>query len=345
MMFRQSRNSWSSGVAVKNVVLCFDQVRDPSDARATTNTTRLFGLLDQSADQLCWYRGQSLTRRHRVSPRGDERNALAVAYAFLRQHWAAGDRVFLFGSGPGGYCAQALVRLLNTVGVLPKDLDDLVEFCIGAYASPRTVRSGAEWQTVRDVVGGLVGGQSRVTPAYLGLWDATRPVSMPASAAEPLVVTSGRHALAADGAPSWHRPAPVESVSVQQAWFRGGRCDVAGGPGACEGLRRIAFDWILDGAVTAGLRLHCGANQDVPQHADALAGSARGLSLRTVPSGADVHASVEVHLQAHPEYWRRLPDHVVWTDRDWLSRGERLMARREAAPVALPQAEMASTTS
>jgi uncharacterized protein (DUF2235 family) len=329
---------------MKNVVLCFDQVREPSDARSASNATALFGLLDQSPDQVCWYRAEAVTR-HRAGARVDERAALDGAYAFLRRHWQPGDRIFVFGAGRGGYCAEALVRLLNTVGVLPRDLDDLVDFCVGAYSSPRTVRSGAQWQAVRDVVAALVGGESCETPAYLGLWDAARPVTMPAPPAEPLVVASGRLALAADGAPSLvRRPLPVRADGVEEAWFRGDHCDVAGGPGACVGLRRIAFDWVADGAKTAGLRLRAGTGHDVPQHADALAGSARGLPLRGVPSGAKLHASVEVYLQAHPAYWRRLPASVVWTDRDWLSRGERLVARTEVAPVSVPENEMASAT-
>lgn len=328
---------------MKNVVLCFDQIRDSSDARSASNATVLFNLLDQSADQLCWYRAESMVRCHGVGPRVDERSALDGAYAFLRRHWLPGDRVFVFGVGRAAYCAQALVRLLNTVGVLPSDLDDLVDFCVGAYSSPRTVRNGAQWRAVRDFVAGLVGGESGETPTYLGIWDAARPVTMPPPPAEPLVVASGRHAMAADGAPSLlRRPLPVGAEGIEETWFRGGHCDVAGGPGSCEGLRRIAFDWVADGAMTAGLRLRPGARHDVPHHGDALAGSARGLPLRTVPSGAAVHASVEVYLQAHPAYWHRLPAWVVWADRDWLSRGERLVPQVEAAPVGDPEVEMAS---
>jgi hypothetical protein len=47
-----------------------------------------------------------------------------------------------------------------------------------------------------------------------------------------------------------------------------------------------------------------------------------------------VHASVDVYLRAHPDYWRRLPAHVVWADTEWLARSERLVhAEPQAAPV------------
>ena len=54
------------------------------------------------------------------------------------------------------------------------------------------------------------------------------------------------------------------------------------------------------------------------------ADGARSLRFRRVPDDALVHASVDVYLRAHPDYWRRLPWHIVWSDIDWAARGERL---------------------
>ncbi|MCW2556825.1 MAG: hypothetical protein JWP55_789 [Mycobacterium sp.] len=62
-----------------------------------------------------------------------------------------------------------------------------------------------------------------------------------------------------------------------------------------------------------------------PDQADALAGSAGNLSMRRLLTDARVHASVDVYLRAHPDYWRRLPDRIVWSDHGWLARGERLV--------------------
>ena len=49
--------------------------------------------------------------------------------------------------------------------------------------------------------------------------------------------------------------------------------------------------------------------------------------------GALVHASVDVYLRAHPDYWRRLPWRIVWSDVDWASRAER-MPWPDTAPAA-----------
>ena len=114
---------------------------------------------------------------------------------------------------------------------------------------------------------------------------------------------------------------------VEEVWFRGAHCDVAGGPGACWPLADIALDWMLDGAVQAGVTVRGGSRCEAPAPSeyDALAESARTISLRRLPASPLVHASVDVYLRAHPEYWRRLPAHVVWADTDWLARSERLV--------------------
>jgi len=49
-----------------------------------------------------------------------------------------------------------------------------------------------------------------------------------------------------------------------------------------------------------------------------------------------VHASVDMYLRANPDYWRRLPGHVVWADTDWLARSERLVQAESHAEAAEP---------
>ena len=46
-----------------------------------------------------------------------------------------------------------------------------------------------------------------------------------------------------------------------------------------------------------------------------------------------MHASVEMYLRANPDYWRRLPWHIVWSDLDWAARAERLPVP-DTAPLA-----------
>jgi hypothetical protein len=141
-------------------------------------------------------------------------------------------------------------------------------------------------------------------------------------------VVAGRHAVAVDGGNGSLAGRLVDAPEcVEEVWFRGAHCDVAGGRGACWPLADIALDWMLDGAVQAGITVRDGSRCEAPapsEH-DALAESAHTISLRRLPASPLVHASVDVYLRAHPEYWRRLPAHVVWADTDWLARSERLV--------------------
>ena len=318
---------------MKNIVLCFDRAPDHPGPRDATNVEALLRLLDESDEQITWYHPgaqvpagdrDTLARlRWRQAASDQARATIAEAYEFLVDNWDRGDRIYLFGVGRGAYCAHALARLLGTVGVLP----DLMDYVLAAYAVPRTQRSAQDWRRLRVLAARLAGHREIGVPVeFLGLWDM---VSVPGrnGAGEPLKkVVAGRHAVAIDGRFGSHHLVSSPD-SVEEVWFRGAHCDVAGGPGACWPLADIALDWVLDGAVHAGVAVRATGHSDAPAptEVDALAGSARTVSLRRLPASALVHASVDMYLRAHPEYWRRLPGHVVWADTDWLARGERLV--------------------
>ena len=139
-------------------------------------------------------------------------------------------------------------------------------------------------------------------------------------------VAFGRHAVAIDG-PFGERLVASASDRIEEVWFRGAHCDVAGGPGACWPLADIALDWMLDGAIRAGVSLPPRRRYTAPAPGefDALAESAQTISVRKLPADALVHVSVDIYLREHAEYWRRLPAHVIWADLDWAARSERLV--------------------
>jgi uncharacterized protein (DUF2235 family) len=329
---------------VKNVVLCFDHTHGHPGPREATNAESLLRLLDESDEQITWYHpgtrvpaadGIKLSRlKWRAATADDARATITEAYEFLVDCWERGDRIYAFGVGRGAYCAHALTRLLGTVGMLP----ELMDYVLAAYAVPRTRRTPQDWRQLMLLAARLAGHSEIGVPVqFLGLWDM---VNVPATRAtrEPLTnVVAGRHAVAIDG-----RHGPRHLVSspecVDEVWFRGAHCDVAGGPGACWPLADIALDWMLDAAVQAGVTVRdaCRREAPAPSEYDALAGIARTISLRRLPASPLVHASVDIYLRAHPEYWRRLPGRVEWADTDWLARSERLV---QAEPAAAPVSE------
>ena len=95
---------------------------------------------------------------------------------------------------------------------------------------------------------------------------------------------------------------------------------------------------MVDGALKAGVAVSAGGRDTAPapNEFDALAESARTISTRKLPADALLHASVDFYLREHPEYWRRLPAQVIWTDVDWVARSERLVHADSAPAPAEP---------
>jgi uncharacterized protein (DUF2235 family) len=338
---------------VKKLVLCFDRARRYPGPDAT-NAARLFHLLDTGAGQFDWYHPGSRTADHRgrwnvlrwrERAADDARAAIAEAYEFLVDQWEPGDRIFMFGGGRGGYCAQTLTRLLATVGVLP----DLRDYVLSAYSMPRTDRTQQDWDRVTQVTSQLAEQRQMSVPVwFLGLWDAMKiPGFTRRTMPDPMPnVVLGRHAVAID-APCGERLVASASDRIEEVWFRGAHCDVAGGPRACQPLADITFEWMLDGAVRAGLAVSsaCRRTAPAPSQRDALTETAHTVSMRKLPDSAALHASVDMYLREHPTYWRRLPAEVVWSDTEWSARSERLTPAKSTRAPAAEKTEVAAAAS
>jgi uncharacterized protein (DUF2235 family) len=337
---------------MKNVVLCFDSTSNRPGPRDATNAETLFRLLDDGDDdrQLTWYDpGEAALNSPRLfNPaarrwRGDvaaaARASVVDAYFYLAEKWAPNDRIFLLGAGRGGYCARALARMLGTVGLMVDREDNVVSYSLAAYALPTQSRTSADWRAIHRMACALEGRNDLAVPVhFLGLWDTVKVPGTPALCAADSLgnVVSGRHAVAIDGGAGPFGECRIgrDDDTIEEVWFRGAHCDVVGGPNAYWPLADITLDWMIDGVVKAGglIADEAGPRAPAPTECDALAEGARSLRFRKVPDDALVHASVDMYLRAHPDYWRRLPWHVVWSDLDWAARAERLPVP-DTAPV------------
>lgn len=337
---------------MKNVVMCFDSTNRRSGPRDATNAETLFGLLDDSADdrQLTWYdAGEAALRsprlfnpaatRWRAHVAAVARRSVVDAYFYLAEHWEPGDRIFLLGAGRGAYCARALARLLGTVGMMSDREDNVVEYALAAYALPAQARTAEDWRTIHRMACALEGRTDIAVPVrFLGLWDTVKVPGAPRLSDDDRLdnVVSGRHAVAIDGGvgPFGECRIAGDDDTIEEVWFRGAHCDVVGGPNAYWPLADLTLDWMIDGAVAAGALVSETAppRTPAPTELDALAEGARSLHVRRMPDEALVHASVDVYLRAHPDYWRRLPSRIVWSDPDWAARAERLPVA-DTAPV------------
>lgn len=346
---------------MKNIALCFDHVRDHTRSAGDTSASALVALLHTDDHQIIWSCSESPTARHRFASRDRRSRALDAArasvvdaYEFLVDRWETGDGLYLFGAGRGAWCARSLARLLGTVGVLRgPDVTgwtaaDFREYVLSVYATPRTPRSAPDWLRVGQLAAQLSGREDiAVDVDFLGLWDTAVVPGLPRAQAPDALLNlkAARHAVAIDGGygPLGARSLGPTTDTVEEVWFRGAHCDVAGEPGACPPLADIALDWVLDGALKAGAVMDPSDRHRAPAPCavDALAGSAHTVSSRRVPADAAVHASVATYLRAHPWYWRRLPARFVWADPQWEARSERLMSA-PSTPSTAPELVAAS---
>ncbi|RDH76975.1 DUF2235 domain-containing protein [Mycolicibacterium moriokaense] len=335
---------------MKSLVLCFDSTTNRPGPRDATNAEALFRLLvDDGERQLTWYDAGEASlnsprmfnpaaRRWRRSVTAAARESVTDAYFFLAEHWEPGDRIFLLGAGRGGYCARALARMLGTVGMMADREDHVVEYALAAYTLPGQGRTTEDWRQIHRVACALEGRTDVAVPVhFLGLWDTVKVPGTPPLCEEDWLrnVVTGRHAVAIDGGSGPFGECRIArgDDTIEEVWFRGAHCDVVGGPNAYWPLADLSLDWMLDGMVKAGALIGGRGTQrtPAPTDRDALAEGARSLRLRRLPEDALVHASVQVYVRAHPDYWRRLPWRFAWADADWAARAERLPSGAAAA--------------
>jgi uncharacterized protein (DUF2235 family) len=204
------------------------------------------------------------------------------AYTFLMNAWRPGDRVFLFGFSRGAYTVRVLAGLLRQIGLLRPGQEQLIPYAIRRYKATPDKDRGSDkdksryWRIAgefRNVFAQPIPTQdTRNFPIhFLGVWDTVSSVGWVwnpkryAYTAQNEYVDHIRHAVALDERRAFFRqnlflPAPARpGASAQdlvERWFAGFHCDIGGGyEDRCGALWRVAFDWMVDEAVAAGLRV------------------------------------------------------------------------------------------
>lgn len=303
-------------------MLCLDQSGHEPSGGVPTNVSRLHVRLARGPQQAVFYdrhagAPERLARALSTPrPRWLDRalgfafglgftEELGAAYRFLVQTYAPGDRLYLFGVGPGAYTARALAALLYKCGLLRDDRQALVAQALKLFKYEERARLLAGFRRAFS---------RRVRVGFLGLFD---PLASPGRAWDLLGlpylrknprVDVVRVALALDESRPWLRPgawAEAQRQDVRQLWFAGAHDDVSGlCPEDESGLARIALGWMLDEAHRHGLQLEESPDGERQRDttSDALA-PAHGSTLRLgprrrLPAGALVHRSVAVRVAA-----------------------------------------------
>lgn len=190
------------------------------------------------------------------------------AYAWLCEHYAAGDELFVFGFSRGAYSARSLVGLVRKCGVLRSPDAAQVQ---SAYAL---------YRRRDDHVDGPAAQQFRAsfshTPRvrFVGVWDTVGSLGVPVTGLKlapfrayyrfhdtslSKIVDYAYHALALDEhredyAPTLWTETKAGNLEVEQRWFIGAHCNVGGGY-RNDPLHVLPLAWLQQKAAAAGLAM------------------------------------------------------------------------------------------
>lgn len=196
---------------------------------------------------------------------GFEDNVLD-AYRYLMQHYASGDRVFIYGFSRGAYTARALAGLLHGYGLLCRGNEGHIPYAWRMYTERiATVKESNAHTLATDTTFRDTFSHRDFSIFFVGLWDTvssvgwiTSPLRLLDMAQNP-TIHRGRHAVSIDERRSfyqdnlWGKPVPIADSAtpklqdVRQVWFSGVHSDVGGSyPQPTSGLANITLNWMIE---------------------------------------------------------------------------------------------------
>ena len=210
---------------------------------------------------------------------------IADAYQFLAQHYAPGDRIYLFGFSRGAYTVRAVAALIHVCGLVQAHNCNLIPYAIDLFKGEASrakrnadrieKRTGRKQPLVLPLCTEFKRVFSVAPPIhFIGVWDTVcsvgsiyDPFSLPYTRWNPSVKTV-RHAVSIDEQRKFFQAnlwsASALETDVKQVWFAGVHADVGGGyPEAESGLAKNALAWMLEEAIAAELLVDDGRMRHV----------------------------------------------------------------------------------
>ncbi|ADV83239.1 T6SS phospholipase effector Tle1-like catalytic domain-containing protein [Terriglobus saanensis] len=276
----------------KNIFVCCDGTGNEFAAKdsldGNSNVVKLYTALKLDEHQVAYYHPgvgtlgdptkEGIARKWSVVKglafgQGFQENVLD-AYRYLMQHYASGDKVYLFGFSRGAYTARALAGLLHGYGLLCRGNEGHIPYAWRMYTERIVTERELNAHTVttdtsfRDTFS-----HRDFSIHFVGLWDTvssvgwiSTPLRLLDMAQNPSI-QRGRHAVSIDERRCfyqdnlWGGPVKVDLPSVPgnpaaepmlkcqdllQVWFAGVHSDVGGSyPQLQSGLANIALEWMI----------------------------------------------------------------------------------------------------
>ena len=286
--------------APKNIIVCCDGTGNEFAAKdsldGNSNVVKLYTALRLDVNQVAYYHPGVGTlgdpTRKGIAREWSVIKGLAFGYGFrdnvldayryLMQHYAAGDKVFLFGFSRGSYTARALAGLLHGYGLLCRGNEGHIPYAWRAYTE--TVASQKEINAhsiVTDTTFRDTFSHRDFSIHFIGSWDTVSSVGWISTPlrlldlAQNATIQRARHAVSIDERRCfyldnlWGPPVDVDipvvlrgkpdgdaipkHQDIQQVWFSGVHSDVGGSyPQLQSGLANITLEWMIGEARKAG---------------------------------------------------------------------------------------------
>ncbi|HET7461570.1 MAG TPA: DUF2235 domain-containing protein [Longimicrobium sp.] len=274
----------------RNLVICFDGTNNRFGPE-NTNVVRLVQVLDRDPARQRLYYDPGVGTLPRPDLNvvdellsrvpglafgiGLEEN-VEEAYGYLMDIWEPGDHVHIFGFSRGAYTARVLAGLLHLLGLLPRGNQNMITYAMELFRAVRG-KKGKKYEKYRELCDQfrwtfgrpLFEGDDKrhFRVHFLGVWDtvssvgwARNPKSYQFTHRNPSISVV-RHAVSVDERRAFFRQNQMEQTGseqdLQELWFPGVHSDVGGGYPNVQGkqLWRVCFEWMLEEARRAGLRV------------------------------------------------------------------------------------------
>lgn len=286
--------------AAKNIVVCCDgtgnEFATKDSLNGNSNVVKLYTALRLDVNQVAYYHPgvgtlgdpakKGIARQWSVIKGlafgyGFRDNVLD-AYRYLMQHYAAGDKVYLFGFSRGSYTARALAGLLHSCGLLCRGNEGHIPYAWRIYTEKVATQKELNARTIQtDTTFRDTFSHRDFSIHFIGSWDTVSSVGWISSPlrlldlAQNPMLQRARHAVSIDERRCFyldnlwgpavdvqlppvlieHPPVPPFPVTqdIQQVWFSGVHSDVGGSyPQLQSGLANTTLEWMMGEAEKAG---------------------------------------------------------------------------------------------
>ncbi len=273
----------------KNIVVFSDGTGQEGGVSHNTNVYKSFNMIeDRTPRQIAFYDPGLGTNWQKlggkISGMGISKN-IQQCYRFIFENFESRDRIFLIGFSRGAATMRTLSSFIHYFGILPKSRPELIGQAYRIYKirkEERRKKKAAEFVRRHHTM------WTRIR--FLGCYDTVAALGIPIKSLSVLLdgipgfrhrfhnftlspsVENAFHALAIDDERKTFHPVlfnkkALDYQKIKQVWFSGMHTDVGGGYNEQE-LSDIALVWLLQMAVSEGLRIYPDHKVKIAENAD-----------------------------------------------------------------------------